>query len=331
MTEEFIDFIKQTLSPEINEDSAEIKRNMWNIQHRSIANSVIHADEIFISDENILVLLHPFSANSVKETHSHEFFEFAYVMRGQCHQTIGDTELDLIEGDLCILNPHAKHTIGTRSEDDILVNIIIKKAFFSDSFMNLIADNDMMSNFFLMSLMTLRSSNPYLYFPAKSSKKAVELIHKLIFEYCEKGLCYKKSMEFYLALICTEFLRLHKESVDQQNFELMGNNELSEILNFINQNKATVTLTSVANYFGYHPNYLSALIKQHTNQSFSVFLKHAKLEEASYRLANTDNSVDAIAEDLGYYDRSYFHKVFKSKFDITPTEYRRKYRERAEK
>jgi len=94
-------------------------------------------------------------------------------------------------------------------------------------------------------------------------------------------------------------------------------------LSYINQYKSSVTLTSVADHFGYHPNYLSSLIKQHTNQSFANFLKKSKLEEACFKLSNSSITIDDIVEELGYYDRSYFYKVFKIEYDMTPIQYRK--------
>ncbi len=316
----FIKYIEENLIT--NTDKEVIKNKLWNIQNRSENNSIIYADEIFKSDENILAMLHSQAANDECKPHSHDFFELIYVVKGNSFQYINGERLDLKQGDICILNTQAKHSITTESDDDLLLNIIIKKSLFTNSFAKLIADNDTMSNFFVMSMMTKHSTNPYMYFSAEENDKCIELIHNLVTEYCEKNILYKNSMEFYLVLLFAEFLRIHRDSVDAIHYDQMGS-RLSSVLNYINQNKTTVTLSSVADHFGYHPNYLSSLIKQHTNQSFSNLIKMAKLEEACFQLANTDSSIDDIVSDMGYYDRSYFYRVFKAQYNITPTQYRK--------
>ena len=40
-------------------------------------------------------------------------------------------------------------------------------------------------------------------------------------------------------------------------------------------------------------------------------------------LETTSHSMSKIAEDTGFYDQSYFSKVFLSEVGITPSEYRR--------
>lgn len=102
----------------------------------------------------------------------------------------------------------------------------------------------------------------------------------------------------------------------------MGNNNLSDILAYINTHKTTATLSAVAEYFHYSPSYLSTLIKKHTNKSFSDILQQCKLEEACHYLTNTDLSIDEIVQVLGYYDKSYFYRIFKKKYSITPIQYK---------
>ena len=81
----------------------------------------------------------------------------------------------------------------------------------------------------------------------------------------------------YLALVFSNLLRSYQSSIDKYNYKNMGNNHLSDILTYINDNKSTVTLSSVSKHFNYHPNYLSSLIKKYTNKSFSDILQELRL------------------------------------------------------
>lgn len=138
----------------------------------------------------------------------------------------------------------------------------------------------------------------------------------------KKKVCYKKSIECYLALLFSELLREYQSTIDKENYNNMGNNNLSDILAYINTHKATATLSSVAEHFHYSSSYLSTLIKKHTNKSFSDILQQGKLEEACHYLTNTDLSIDEIVQVLGYYDKSYFYRIFKKKYLVTPIQYK---------
>ncbi len=285
-------------------------------------NAIVKSEDLFESDENILVSIHPFIANNRSVAHTHDYFELLYVSRGKCTQSINSQSRDLYVGDICLLSPNDRHSVNTHSPSDLLFNILIKPSLFQESFLCLIAENDLMSRFFLTSLFTTNEKNSYLYFPSNKNSQSTILVQSIIKEFFKKDICYKKSMECYLALLFTELLRTHKESIDRENYEIMGNNQLSDILSYINQYKNTATLASVAEAFHYHPTYLSSLIKKHTNKSFSEIIIEAKLQEACYYLKSTDLPVEDIAQLVGYYDRSYFHRVFKKQYKMTPNEYR---------
>lgn len=286
----------------------------------------ISSDYIFKSDDNILVLRHPFAANGRRHPHSHDYFELIYVSRGNCTQIINDRECNLKEGDLCLLNPNDKHFIDIGHPDDLLFNIMIKPSLFRESFLCLIAENDFISNFFLTSLFTVSKQNSFLYFPRYITSSSGTIVQSLIKEFFEQQLGYRKSMECYLALLFTELMRCHREQIDQENYEMMGNNQLSAILAYMNQHKTVVTLSSVAKEFHYHPNYLSSLIKKYTNKSFSEIIQEAKLQEACYYLRYSEASIEEIVMLLGYYDRSYFNRVFKKHYDMSPNDFRKSHR-----
>lgn len=272
--------------------------------------------------DNIMVLKHPFAANDLNAPHTHDYFELIYLSRGRCTQVINGISCNLKEGDLCLLNPNSTHCIAIDSEDTLLFNIMINRSLFQESFLCLIAENDLISNFFLTAIFTESEEKNFLYFPRYENSNSGNLIQTLIREFYEEEFGFKKSMECYLALLFNELIRCQKKRIDEANYELMGNNRLSEILLYMNVHKCDATLNSVAKEFHYHPNYLSALIKKYANKSFSEIIQDAKLQEVCYYLTKTDIAIEEIGNIMGYYDRSYFNRVFKKHFHMTPSEYR---------
>ena len=63
--------------------------------------------------------------------------------------------------------------------------------------------------------------------------------------------------------------------------------------------------------------------KAMTAQSFTTFLNERRLNEAAAMLRGSDDTVLAVAESCGFGNLSYFNRVFKKKFGLTPREYRR--------
>lgn len=320
----FHQYIDMYVAEHPQTDDQTIKRGIAKAKTQGKDCPMVTSDLIFKSDENIIVSCHPFAANGHIVKHSHNYFELIYLARGNCDQMIDQTPCNLKEGDMVILSPNAKHSVNISSPKDLLFNIIIKPSLFRESFFCLIAENDMMSHFFLTSLFTMSEKNHFLYFPRHTNCAGAAHIQALIREYYEKDLCYKKSLECYLALLFSELLRSYRHKIDEENYEAMGNQALSSILSYMNLHKNEATLSSVAEEFHYHPNYLSGLIKKYTNKSFSEIIQEGKMQEACYYLKHTDMPIDDIVQLMNYYDRSYFNRVFKKTFGMTPGEYKKR-------
>ena len=48
------------------------------------------------------------------------------------------------------------------------------------------------------------------------------------------------------------------------------------------------------------------------------------LEEAAYMLRHTDKSISEIMQTLNYSNRTYFYRIFREQYGMTPKEYRNK-------
>jgi AraC-like DNA-binding protein len=69
--------------------------------------------------------------------------------------------------------------------------------------------------------------------------------------------------------------------------------------------------------------------KAATGTSPIDWLKRERINQAKKRLLETDDSIAAIADQIGYYDQFYFSRDFKRMAGLNPTEYRQ--RERLQK
>lgn len=320
-TRSFNQYIKMFYE-EHNHWPSNLDQMIGNVYSSSDSVIELHADLILPTVNNIIVTLHPCEANNQNKQHSHDYFELMYVSKGSCTQRIGDVQCNLSEGDFCLLNPFVTHEIDIDSKDTLLFNIVIKEKLFKESFLCMLEGTDFISNFFVTSLFTTFQQKSYLYFPNTQNISSSKHIQALIIELLEKKMGYQKAAENYLALFFTELARVWQNQIDKENYSMMGDNPLTEILAYINKYKREVTLTSVAERFHYHPKYLSSLIKKYTNKNFSEIIQEARLQEVCYYLTNTSLSIMEIANLMGYYDQSYFNRIFKKTYHMSPGQYR---------
>ena len=85
------------------------------------------------------------------------------------------------------------------------------------------------------------------------------------------------------------------------------------------------TVQYFANELNLSANYLSRLLKNLTGQSTKHFIQDKVIELAKERLSTTDLSVSEIAYELGFEHIQSFSKLFKSKTDFTPSEFRQSF------
>jgi AraC-like DNA-binding protein len=85
----------------------------------------------------------------------------------------------------------------------------------------------------------------------------------------------------------------------------------------------TLTAGEIAKAAGLSPTYLSRKFRQATGTGVHEYLTFLRLKEAALELLSTDSSVTEIALRCGFSDGNYFKDVFKKRYGVTPTGYRK--------
>ena len=87
-----------------------------------------------------------------------------------------------------------------------------------------------------------------------------------------------------------------------------------------------ISNTEIGAIFGYHPFYVSKVLKDKKGMTLRQYIIAYRLKRAKRLLELSDKSAQEIAEECGFTDASYFAKSFKSAFGITPKEYRNSFK-----
>lgn len=121
------------------------------------------------------------------------------------------------------------------------------------------------------------------------------------------------------ALDTLKQLMEQKESTQfSHTFEIVSDVQ-SIIQQFLHED---ISLQSLSNKVHLHPKYLSWLYKHETGENVSEYVNRLRMEKAAHWLKHSEKKVYEIAERLGYQNTSYFIRVFKDKFQMTPQQYR---------
>lgn len=92
---------------------------------------------------------------------------------------------------------------------------------------------------------------------------------------------------------------------------------------YINQNlQKDLSLDTVATYMHFNAKYFSRLFKELSGMTLSEYIVQLRIEKAAALLVSTEDSVELIAETVGYRSASYLSRKFHDYFGCTPREYR---------
>lgn len=98
---------------------------------------------------------------------------------------------------------------------------------------------------------------------------------------------------------------------------------ISKAVSYVKTNyMRKLTLNEVASYVFLSPSYFSKIFKEEMNYYFNDYLNYVRVEKSKILLLTEKISLVDIADNVGFYDQSYFNKVFKKITGVTPKKYK---------
>ncbi|MDQ8736600.1 AraC family transcriptional regulator [Paenibacillus sp. LHD-38] len=303
-----------------NLDMELIKDRYLVIPELHSSSTIIKEEDYFSLSYNadILILKHNRYTPSFK--HRHEFFEMIYVYSGDCKQEINGEMIDLQEGDLCLIPPKVEHTIEVFN-DSIILNVLIKRSTFNDTFLEILKHETVLSSFFIKVLYTEDYSN-YIIFRTNRDQKLKDILSQLFIEHHESQK-YSANILYNLLMLFFSYLLREYEGQAVLPKSLPKSEKLLPILTYMQNNFKTVTLKVLSNEFHFTESYLSKLIKATSGLTFIEIIQTIKLNKAIELLTYSDLMIHNISESIGFENNTHFIRTFKKVYGISPNQYRK--------
>lgn len=254
--------------------------------------------------------------------HRHEYIEIVYVIEGKMQMTIDGKNISMKKNDICIMNNNVKHSNRALSNDDIVINILLTSKVFDTVFMYLLSDDNYISNFIINSFYSINKVKKYMLNNIKENSFLENVLINLICEYYSDSIRSEGKIKGCLLLLFTELSRLFGETKNI-NIDKKSSKLKSDIIEYLEKEYKDTNLLKTANYFHFHPNYLSNLVKKEFGINFKDLLIDIRMIESAKMLRTTDKKINVIMEEVGYLNESYFYRQFKNKYNVTPLEYRK--------
>lgn len=254
--------------------------------------------------------------------HRHNYVEVIYMCQGQTTHYIDGNKVVLERGDLLFLNQHAWQEILPAEEQDIAVNFIVLPEFFNMAFSMMGAEDNLLKEFLVGTLCGKEGDEraSYLYFHVADIPPIQNLVENMVwtvfYDMGNKRSCNQITMGLLLLQLLNYMDKMETGGRRYDN-ELTGN-----VLNYIEEHYKNGSLSELAEMMKYDVYWLSREIKKRTGKTYKELLQEKRMNQAVYLLSNSKLSVSDIIESVGYDNSSYFYRIFKEKYGMSPKEYR---------
>lgn len=142
-----------------------------------------------------------------------------------------------------------------------------------------------------------------------------------------KPLYYELRNHLLITTLLTELITCQKQR--KKSFQhITTDQKLGEIQSYLEKNyMQPCSLEKLSKQFYMSKYYLSREFKQRYGEGISSYLTKLRITRAKELLRFSDMSISEIASSCGVNDSNHFLKTFKKVEGVTPTEYRKKWRE----
>lgn len=255
--------------------------------------------------------------------HKHNYIEIMYMCSGKTTHIINDTTTIILEkGDLLFLNQYSYHEIEEAKEEDIGINFIILPEFF-DEVLPMISKDNVLSDFLVNTLRQNTTKATYLHFKVADVLPVQNLIENMIWSILHKQYYQNPFIQTTMGLL---FMQLVNQTnrIDYNGDKQQVNAIVMKVLHYIEAHYKEASLTDLANEMNLSVSNISRIIKSNTGCTFKELLQNKRFQQAIHLLLATTLPVTDIIYRVGYDNTSYFHRMFRQKYAMSPKDYREK-------
>ncbi len=272
-----------------------------------------YSHEIIIPNDDIPFKMFIFEGkegNYIRKKHWHRSIEIFALFEGELEFYVNEVRYPLTPGEFMLVNSNEIHSIFSPKPNQTVVLQIPLSTF---------------EKYY--------TDDKFIYFSHScglQDEEVMHLIREMYQTYVEKACGYelKVQSQFYMLI----YILVTKYRKTDVNMELIRNNRklnrLSMITAYMKENyKEDISLESLAETFGYSPTYLSRMFQKYAKTNYKVCLDDIRLKHTVKELVNTKASIEEIALENGFPNSKAFARVFRKRYGMLPSEFRRSVRE----
>ena len=287
---------------------------MNSLEYENLLENKTHADPMF--PYNTYLCSIPLDFNSVS-LHWHEFMEIIYIKKGKGNVTVDFTTHYVEEGDIIIILPGHIHGISQHEGYSMeYENILFQTSLLYS------ADSDPRTVGYFQPYFSLEYELPWLFDDTCFFHEALSSCIDAIDDLCSK------KPDYYELSVKGHLFHFFYLLFSSQGTPVTFNRDKSldkvkQIVSYIESHYTEpITVQSTADYLGFSESHFMKFFKQHLHTTFTSYLNGYRLTIAARLLLTEDDSILSISERTGFNNLSYFNRLFKKEYQMSPRAYR---------
>lgn len=253
--------------------------------------------------------------------HWHEEIEVIIVLYGSCDYRINLDSFVINKGDILIIDSQSLHSLTYIPSKNMtwasfVFNINMLKSSNTDgALLKYIAP--LLNHEHQLPIILKDNIDCY--------SKIFDVIEDIIYCYYEKDIAYELELKsllfkFFSLLYKNDLIKKHQS---KNNITFNTTNKIKLVLNYINDNYSEdISINTLAELCDYSEYHFMRFFKKHIGLTCIQYINNLRLEKSSILLTSTNNAIMDISLEVGFDNLSYFNKLFKRKYNLTPKEFR---------
>ncbi len=317
INEKLLEQIKQITIEEQKflDGSTQIDKNIY------VEDSDVIIDSRKIINNGKLIQIRPHARFVHYPKHRHNYIEAVYMCMGQTKHIINGDEIILKEGELLFINQNSVQEIFPAGAEDIAINFIILPEFFNVPLQLIGEEENLIRDFIIGCLQGDDSAIEYLHFKISEVLPIQNLMENLIWTIWNNQQNKRSINQVTMALLFLQLINhTDKLTAGENNLD---KNIMFAVLRYIEENYKNGRFDTLAEELNYDMYWLSRMVKKQTGKTFTELMQVKRLNQATFLLRTTKLSIADIGNMVGYDNLSYFHRIFKEKYGVSPKTYRK--------
>lgn len=253
-------------------------------------------------------------------SHIHKFYEILYVYSGSKELTINNSLVSTLDSNnIAFIAPYQFHKTHEKN------NTPFKRTLINFTYNFIKADDDHL-NQAMLSCFT--NTSGVISFKLNQTRDIGDIFQNLLLEYNSNNDSFSehiiRNQLRHLLLTASRAATENQEIDSHTSYRSSYYAAIRDISTYVKNNYQTkISLEAISNIFGISKYTISREFPHVIGTSFSMYLNNVRIKKSIELLIKTNKKIADIAHECGYDSIKHFNRMFKTQFNMSPTEYRK--------